>query len=710
VLERDANSYGHQQRHAYQPHHQHGLSSTGTDKGLPYGVRDSFMRSSVSRSPAYDQHVQMMQLAQPGQYQPALTSGYGQQYNQPSVGFAQVGHYPQHDTTHISAEYRRPYACGEYERGTGVADHGAMTEAHLYGHQVSGLQPAFEHAANVGWQYAPQAHMVHGASPPYKEDFETGWHAGHYSSPTHLLGQELYASVPETAQGFEHPAFLRPAELMDPHHRDEKPHTMDTTFTAPAAGDEPQLIASDASAIPPPLPIEKSAHPLAALATDLVWEAFLTAANHNSPASSSSSHFSNNSSERSPSSGRSKAGSSPATSRYSLRSSVSPTVDMFKRSSSKAGSPYGSTWNRSRSGSAGPDAENASSNVFGAIGGERKPRLSLESSPGSDSSSPASTAPGTPAMDQWMMSDAAHNGRLGGQGYWSEDEVHGSEMSKQSLPSISSLLRPAAPQRFGGVTPPYALFDQIQKLLSATLLSQQVLVLALYYVTRVPHTSPLYPPATSQSALQSTSAPFKLLLAALVVANKHLDDNSFRNSTFSQVSNITLPEVNALEYSLLAGLNFDLNVDTPAWLAWLHDLQVHQTTSFVVAQASSPPIIAEIIRGVEVQREQQALANEQGKHAVSLSCDVLASPSSSRRTRKTSLFDLPLTPRSESSTSGGFDLDASGPIEQRPRYNKQVVLPPIPYSNAPSFAACGTAYKYSGGQAEFDYPGRMMMA
>ena len=169
--------------------------------------------------------------------------------------------------------------------------------------------------------------------------------------------------------------------------------------------------------------------------------------------------------------------------------------------------------------------------------------------------------------------------------------------------------------------------------------------------------------------------------------------------------------MNALEYSLLAGLNFDLNIDTPAWLAWLHDLQTHQSTAFVVSQAPSPLIISDIIRGVEIQRDQQAIANEQGKHAVSLSCDVTASPPQHGRTRKMSLFDLPLTPRSESSMSGCFDLDASGPIEQRPRYNKQVVLPPVSYSSSAAIGACGgAASKYGGYKADFDYPGRMMMA
>ena len=510
-----------------------GLSSSGNVNAPAHAMRDSFMRSAVAaaaHSPVYEQHSQMMHLPHAGRYDLAF-NGYAdaqvhqrslqngmynhahpalKQHNMhPSAEFAQY----QHHTDSLARDYRQAHAA-HHALNTSVP--GMVDEAQLYAQQGAGLQPAFE-PNNAAWQHASHPHMQYGNPPMHGEEFETGWHAGHYSSPTHHLGQEMYAGA-ELADTFDYPTFLRPAELASSYQHQESAVPVGPVADMVSVADEPQLIASDASAIPPPLPIEKSAHPLAALATDLVWEAFLAAANHNSPASSSSSQFSNSSNERSPSSGRSKAGSSPATSRYSLRSSVSPTVEMHKRSSSKSTSPLVTTWNRSRLASAGPDADNASSNVYGAIGGERKPRLSIESSPGSDSSSPASTAPGTPAMDAWMVTEAGHAGRLGGQGYWNEEDAM--ENGKHSLPPISSLLRPAAAQRFGSVTAPYALYDQIQKLLSATLLSQQVLLLALYYIARVPHTSPLYPPATSQSALQSTSAPFKLLLAALVVANK----------------------------------------------------------------------------------------------------------------------------------------------------------------------------------------------
>lgn len=328
--------------------------------------------------------------------------------------------------------------------------------------------------------------------------------------------------------------------------------------------DEPQLIAPDASAIPPPPSIEKSAYPLAALATDLVWDAFLSAASHNSGMGSSPSM---------PSSGaaspvyqtnfrdsdmQQSVASSPlsgfgSSSHLTSRSSAHPPRPFAAAGATRTRqvrsiSPQVRRTDRQGSSEASEHATPANTgNVYGAIGGERKPRpsnLATSVSPGSgsDSSSPASTAPGTPASDpsiSYPVKTGSENslgnrmhtrfsGTSIGTPFWGEDsytEQHG--QSKDMMYSLSgpSTMRTGVSQnnyaRFmQDLSPPAALFEQIQKLLGATLLSQQVLLLALYFMGKIPHTSALYPPATSQSALKSTSAPFKLLLAALVVANK----------------------------------------------------------------------------------------------------------------------------------------------------------------------------------------------
>lgn len=107
----------------------------------------------------------------------------------------------------------------------------------------------------------------------------------------------------------------------------------------------------------------------------------------------------------------------------------------------------------------------------------------------------------------------------------------------------------------------------IHQVLEHTLLSPQVLLLALYYVDRVSGTDVF----GDQNAKTSLS-PYKMLLAALVVANKTLDDHSYRNSTFANVSSMTNAEVNAIEVALLSSLKFDAVPSTESWSTWLKEV------------------------------------------------------------------------------------------------------------------------------------------
>lgn len=434
--------------------------------------------------------------------------------------------------------------------------------------------------------------------------------------------------------------------------------------------EEAQVIDPGASAIPPPPAIEDSAHPLAALATDLVWEAFLAAANKTSGPTSPS--------------------PVPAADKGCRFDEIpASAVTTFPSLARQSKSPILRTSDRSRSASAAPEGTHG--NSFGAIGGERRPRHSPSKqqaarSARDTSSSPLSSGPGTPNSvgptgAHWIVSSSElSSGRManGDVESWTRrsqalSPVVGKQQQQNRNRGSSAQQVQSLHPSFS-LAPPRALFEQVQKLLGATLLSQQVLLLALYFIAKLPQTSPLYPPATSQSALKSTSAPFKLLLAALVVANKHLDDNSFRNSTFATVSGITLPEVNALEYSLLAGLSFDINVETDTWLAWLQDLEHQETTRFTRDHVAASTIITPIINKVILERRAfLAHQQEQQQYPQQELLSYSSSSSSTSSTSKRASLDMPMTPlspRSESSWSSVFEMDAAVPIEQRPKYKK----------------------------------------
>ncbi|PLW27045.1 hypothetical protein PCANC_12042 [Puccinia coronata f. sp. avenae] len=106
-----------------------------------------------------------------------------------------------------------------------------------------------------------------------------------------------------------------------------------------------------------------------------------------------------------------------------------------------------------------------------------------------------------------------------------------------------------------------------RQVLENTLLSPQVLILALYYIESVAGTD-VFGDTTGKMSL----LPYKMLLAALVVANKTLDDHSYRNSTFANVSSMTNAEVNAVEVALLKALKFDVVPTHEQWTHWLQEV------------------------------------------------------------------------------------------------------------------------------------------
>lgn len=106
-----------------------------------------------------------------------------------------------------------------------------------------------------------------------------------------------------------------------------------------------------------------------------------------------------------------------------------------------------------------------------------------------------------------------------------------------------------------------------RQVLESTLLSPQVLILALFYVDQLAGVD-VFGDLNGKMSL----APYKMLLAALVVANKTLDDHSYRNSTFANVSSMTNAEVNAIEVCLLKALKFDVVPTTVQWTGWLKEV------------------------------------------------------------------------------------------------------------------------------------------
>ncbi|TFY78976.1 hypothetical protein EWM64_g5034 [Hericium alpestre] len=105
----------------------------------------------------------------------------------------------------------------------------------------------------------------------------------------------------------------------------------------------------------------------------------------------------------------------------------------------------------------------------------------------------------------------------------------------------------------------------MQKLLETTQVSQSVIVLSLHYIYRLKEHNCFTVPCPGSE--------FRVAVAGLMLANKFVDDNTYTNKTWSEVSGIGLPEVNKMEREFLAGVDFDLYVDKPTYDAWVNLLK-----------------------------------------------------------------------------------------------------------------------------------------
>ncbi|KIJ58778.1 hypothetical protein HYDPIDRAFT_102039 [Hydnomerulius pinastri MD-312] len=113
---------------------------------------------------------------------------------------------------------------------------------------------------------------------------------------------------------------------------------------------------------------------------------------------------------------------------------------------------------------------------------------------------------------------------------------------------------------------PSATFVQfMQKLLETTQVSQSVIVLSLHYIWRLKE--------RNRFTAGLPGSEFRIAVAAMMMANKFLDDNTYTNKTWSEVSGIELSEINRMEREFLMGVDFSLYVSGKKYESWLNLLK-----------------------------------------------------------------------------------------------------------------------------------------
>jgi len=69
---------------------------------------------------------------------------------------------------------------------------------------------------------------------------------------------------------------------------------------------------------------------------------------------------------------------------------------------------------------------------------------------------------------------------------------------------------------------------------------------------------------------------YRTFTVALMLANKFLDDNTYTNKTWSEVTNIPVSEINTMEMEFLSSLDYELYVSEQQYFEW-----VRKTNSYV---------------------------------------------------------------------------------------------------------------------------------
>ncbi|KAF8528987.1 hypothetical protein BU17DRAFT_80138 [Hysterangium stoloniferum] len=163
------------------------------------------------------------------------------------------------------------------------------------------------------------------------------------------------------------------------------------------------------------------------------------------------------------------------------------------------------------------------------------------------------------------------------------------------------------------VQPPDHLSDSIRTLLCATLLQPSAIFLALWYIARFPVFFGIfsYDPILQNKEykfrlellgegsedsgsnrtrqLLEAHAPFRLFLLGVMLANKWLDDNTFSNKTWHQVSGVPMRALNRLESLGLDLLSHDLSLLPQAWSQWLEYMQNYHRALAPYPEPIGPP-------------------------------------------------------------------------------------------------------------------------
>ncbi|KAI7301520.1 hypothetical protein KC315_g16594 [Hortaea werneckii] len=100
----------------------------------------------------------------------------------------------------------------------------------------------------------------------------------------------------------------------------------------------------------------------------------------------------------------------------------------------------------------------------------------------------------------------------------------------------------------------------VTTILSTTLVAQNVVLLALLFIYRLKKLNP--------AVRGKPGSEYRLLTVALMLGNKFLDDNTYTNKTWAEVSGIVVGEVHIMEVEFLSNMKYCLYTSAEDWAKW----------------------------------------------------------------------------------------------------------------------------------------------
>lgn len=100
----------------------------------------------------------------------------------------------------------------------------------------------------------------------------------------------------------------------------------------------------------------------------------------------------------------------------------------------------------------------------------------------------------------------------------------------------------------------------VTTIISTTQVGKNVILLALMFIYRLKKFNP--------SVSGKRGSEYRLLTIALMLGNKFLDDNTYTNKTWAEVSGISVTEIHIMEVEFLSNMRYDLYASAEEWNEW----------------------------------------------------------------------------------------------------------------------------------------------